>query len=124
MGRILSKSEQLNLIREVMPELPGYPKLERMATIAAYAALVGVISERNLVTILDYAGLGEDRDRDMVYHLLRFYLHSGMITIKNEGVGLIEDINDTWEPFTEADEQIGYIVKDNINKLKRRYSPQ
>lgn len=122
MPRVIDRKEQLGLLREVIRGIHEFSKIERLAAIAAYAVIVGQIRELNLKTIMDYARITGKSDDEMLYHLLRFYVGSGMVNVVPDGTGVLDKINDNWEFLSdESSQEVATIMVDTIRKMRRRY---
>lgn len=121
MGRIITQEQQTSLLRDIVPEIHERSKIEKLAIIAAYASIVGVISERNLINFLNFAGIGGARDEEMVYHLLRYYISSSIIKVKDEKKGFIQKIVDNGTPLQPSDQEAAYITRENIKRMRRKY---
>jgi hypothetical protein len=121
MSEILSKPEQLRLLRDIAFELNEHSKIDRLAIIAAFAAIIGQISEKNLINLLNYAQLNGPKDRDMVYPLIKYYITNNIINLKDNKKGLYKELNDIKIRLRPSDREVALLVRENIKRMRNRY---
>lgn len=119
--KVLPHKVQYRILSQLTSEANKANKFTRLMMAASYGAIVGKMSEGNLLNLLRFLKINPGDS--VVQDLLGFYCTAGMINIEDDGLGFANLITDSWEiPIvTKQQKEMVNRVKQTVEQVRRRY---
>jgi hypothetical protein len=113
---ISDESQQLRLLRAIVHEMEDSPSQSiSVFYVAAYASLLGRISEQNLISLFRWSGV--DHSDKNIRALFSYIRGVGMTMYIDNGMGFVKNLP-TLEQDGQYDEKIIRAAKKIVNKIR------